>query len=766
MFNFFLKGNQSKNVFLLQKITRVLVFFFLSLVIVLFFLKLALFFNNEILNFISWTKFIEFPLILLTILCLIIIQKTLSKDGLKYTSNIYFLLLLTLSLVFIWTRPFVFNSFSLTTYENEIYLLIVLLCFIVVGVEKRIHLKLFSKIQDCNDKKRETKPEAKITSSVKENFLFLLLSLFFLINKLLSINKIGVGTDEGNPLFAIKLLKDGFHLYKDFWYREPGALLFLRPFYAFFETDLITNRIILILYEILFLTVSYFLIKRISNKFLALIFTSIIIFSGLYFPHFLGLHYVFFGILLDFSFLFFFLYLKESKIYWLLASGILTGFGIIVYKAGIYFMLLSFIVLTFKKTKTKGYEPLVFVLSSSSVLCLTIIYLSYYSSLSSVIGSIFSEVTKFYVLLIFSSIIYVLFKKYFHKIQKNFSHSVEFIFNISIVVFMTLIVFFALSNRDKFIIDFWSNFILKDIHFFIFGLAITALALKNRILKLLFSCFLVFLIAVLFTGLGKNNFIYQPYAYHEVMYALLIISCLVTVFLFFSKKNKLVYDKEKITLIGIFTISSFWVYYASFLLVNPGDFQEVSGRFTIFSYLFPIFVVITIFSLRKNNKNNIYLFIPTITALLIISFFNYRSPVGSFVLYSIDSYKNTVEFIDANSDENDYIFTADLAIAANVKPNNILLISSPWIYRNTSLPKLFCEREDERNYCFDKKTLATKIQLLKPKYIIIGKRTTYSTFIDSEFDPNNSEIEDVINSNYVEDKNFGEIQILKQRNNF
>lgn len=632
--------------------------------------------------------------------------------------------------------------------------------------------KIFERVNKNNSISLKNKWDLWIYKNGK--CLIPMLAIFVLI-MIKQIFYLGVGTDEGNTLYALRMLKDGLIIYKDFWFREPGALILLNPLLSLVDISLTFTRLTALFYLVIFLIVLYFTVKNLISKKMALIVTAIYVFGfNIFFPIYSASHNIYYLPLMGMNFLLLFSYLKKKSLLKLFILSILTGLSITIYKGGLFFVALSVIVFLIGifEQKEKIINVLIFCFTSLIVNIFFLFYFSLGVTLQIVFDSVYKSIILSYVLLFLGVILTLIFyflSKYATGFLKNFFSKITSRRSVWLLSLFLLIFYFAFnlfSNFQNTALSFWSQGMLSFGFFLLFIFFLNSLLLlgENMLIKVVYALFLFGFLIFSFFSIGKNFHINFSNTYHHFLFLLLSVFTALNLFLIFSTSG-LYHPKGNLYLMAIFINTSvFFRHLGLSLLVNSGS-DGLVGRPTILAFAFPLFLSF-IFIEKPNVYKNIpgrivFNFYLVFVALVFVVVYQPNLGRSGLIFYDQSSYTNVIEYLNLNTLESDYIFTADLAIAAEVGSKNVLKVSSPWVYREKNLP-FYCQKKSDAGYCYSKIEIAKLISLLKPKYIVVSERATGMTFLNVSFDKNNKPINEVIKAEYSLAKQFGRISIFER----
>ncbi|MGI6775833.1 MAG: hypothetical protein ACOX5S_00820 [Patescibacteria group bacterium] len=581
-----------------------------------------------------------------------------------------------------------------------------------------------------------------------------LLFLTFISNQTSQITTADIGSDEGHSLYAIRMMKEELNLYDDFWFREPGSLLMIRPFFSFLKTTIKNQRTLVVFYQILFLALNYLIIKKATDKKSAFLFLAISsIFSKIINPINLGLDKVFFQIFSITSVSLFFLYLKKNIPSAFFISSIIVAISTFTYKGGLLIFLSLFYIEAVRYLKdeerfSKILLYFIFYFLSSGLIILLFNLLG--SPINNLITYVWNDVILYQkislVLLVTIPVVKTISKKF--KIKSIVYLSWMFS---SVGLFLYIAVTSQLF-KNSFISSFWPNTVLENgyfsilIFFLIFLISRKRLLEKSSLILLFIYLFYLSLISV-----GTEKFVYYNFYCHIIA----LLTFLLALFLLLKgeilkKKNEAIKD-ENIIFLSIILNFSYFAYYVR-LLSGGSSPNDINHSPAMMSFLFPLVIsfLSPFLTKAKTAKPFAYLLF---ASLLFSNIISQTKKVDNAVVYSYQDLQEVVEFVNKKTSETDLIFTADTALAAEVRPTNILKITSPWVYRDTGVP-FFCQEGDNAKFCFSKKEIAVNIQEQRPRYVVGSGRITSWTFLEESFDQNNSEINQTIKENY---RNFATI---------
>jgi len=596
--------------------------------------------------------------------------------------------------------------------------------------------------------------------------LIIALLLYFIIQSF-QIGTIGVGTDEGNAINTLKLMiSNNLVLYKDFWAREPGSLFLLWPIAKIFGYSLSTLRYSMIFIQLIIIILTYIIVRNNFNKnlgilsvFLLLLFNNM--FIRLYPGSFYQIWQLLFLVLLVVTYSMF--EYKEKWIY-LIILGLITGYSILSYKYSCIFLIAIPTIIWVIQEGTPIYKfknIQYFWWSSFIPIALFTMYYSAKTDFMHIYNIIIGDVLIIYFFIFIVSIIFFIIL-YFLNVQKrnisnqmeksffdtlffnSFSESHNFTAFLSIISLLCVLLWGMIDcirgNGSNFS-TWWLMFIEAS---FVF-LAVFTLNIQNvKSNKKSFWIYYI-MVATLFYfsytfGFGETGlFRVMPKIFQFVILLILIIYLITVPFLCFNKNNLFAKKEIRFYYICIIIINFFLL----FLIVGGYFFV---GRYFTFVCIFPFLLPLLIFNLKRNIFKYILIFLILIS--LIFSSYIHGSIPNDYTFYSPKSVGNVVYFIESNSSEKDTIFTGDLVLASEIKRENIIHISSPWIYRKT--PSYLYDGIDkyETQVSMNKSQLADLLLTKKPKFIVGSGRATWKTFFDEEIDPSNTKFKNILDSEY------------------
>jgi len=620
--------------------------------------------------------------------------------------------------------------------------------------------------------------------------LIIALLLFFIIQSL-QIGTIGVGTDEGNSINTLKLMiSNNLVLYKDFWAREPGSLFILWPVVKIFGYSLSTLRYSIIFIQIIIIFLTYIIVRDNFNKnfgilsvFLLLLFNNV--FIRLYPGSFHQIwHLLFLGLLVVIYSLF---ECKENRFY-LIILGLITGYSILSYKYSCIFLLIipTIIWVIQEGTLRSKFKNIQYFLWSSFIpIALFIIYYSAKTDFMHIYNIIIGDVLIIYLFLSIVSVIFlillyflnvgnsdipnqmergifnyrvsakhyqkpiILVKRLFKKIIDTFFfnsifESHNFMVFLSIISLLCVLVWGMLDyiRGDGSIFSTWWLMFVEASYVF---LAVFTLNIQNvKSNKKVFWIYYIMVATLIYfsytLGFGETGlFRMMPNKFQLTILLILISYLTIVPFLCFNKNNLFKKIEMKFYYIFLIIINFFLLF-----LIFGGYFFV--GRYITFACIFPFLLPLLLFNLKRNIFKYALIFLVLIS--LIFSSYIHGSIPNDYTFYSPKSVQKVVYFIESNSSEKDTIFTGDLVLASEIKRENIIHISSPWIYRGTPSYLYNGINKYKTQVSMNKAQIADLLLTKKPKFIVGSGRATWMTFFDEGNDPSNIKFKKILNSEY------------------
>jgi len=573
--------------------------------------------------------------------------------------------------------------------------------------------------------------------------------IIFAIIQIYKIYTTGIGTDEGNFLYTIKLIFQGNMAFLDLWIRESGSLLFLIPWFKIFEVNIINLRwLIFLIHTIIFILFYSFLkciSKRKKTNLIILLISVILLQFNANLDIFQGIFYQLNSL---FSILILYLSYKyySSKSNYLAISliGILTGLAILSYKGlQTFLVIVPFIILLKNREIGKKYirQILIFFISAFIPLLIYWFYYSLRTDFFHIYKVIMEDVIiNFGILfLIFLVISIILLKKQIKGLlQKN-----------SLIIITNIIVLFAIIYEliiepGKFFFSFYSGVFLSY-PFLIILLQLLNLYVLDIYRKVVSLSYALFNILVLIFGFGSRGFFTKvPDSYHLMILFFISIYTIYLIYYGFSlNKNQTFIKDKRWFLILIFNIWFGMAIIGGYLM--PTRFQ------TILIFL-PIMLILTS-SIKLKSKYIIYflLFLSIIFSIYI----NFNLP-NDYSFYNYNEFSEATNYIKNNfSDE--LVFSLDTAILTSINNNNLILFHSPFHLRDEE-DIYFYDGLKSRYNAYDisltKSDILEKLKNENPKIIFGAWRSTLRIFDDPEW-------KDFLDKNYGLIKNFGRIRIYE-----
>ncbi|MDZ7611992.1 MAG: hypothetical protein U5L10_04475 [Candidatus Moranbacteria bacterium] len=621
--------------------------------------------------------------------------------------------------------------------------------------------------QDCLIKLLGTdkdKASKRIKGIKIENVVIVLLFTAFAGIQLFQIINTGVGTDEGNALYAAKLiLHENLSLYKDFWAREPGSVLLFLPFLEIIGTSLAKLRILVALTNL----GAFFLIFLISRRYLNKTCQIISLIAGILlvnntFNIFAGTFYqfwVFLSLLIIYLILLYQENKKSLKI--LILLSLIMGASVIFYKGFMIFWLIvpaSLFVMFLKDNKEFLNKALAFL----SVSILPLVFFHGYFSLQTDSSHIYRIITgDVFVpfLLMFSSLLFLRLlliklpsKFYLEKIQFKtiYFWAVAFTFSFSI--------FYLLFSKSA-IDSFWSGFGLEAFYFLATILAISVFIFQGRKRTLLLILATIMLLLTNIFGFSDNGF-FTRLSINQTQAAV----ALQTVYLFFLIKFALETKSSldiKNNKLKILLISSLILYLGFFV----GGYV-MPARVLMILPIYPILFVFFLHAAAQNKKLAkvlIFIFTINLSALLFTNYL-FACNKTSYTIYDLKNFESAVRYINAETDEDDLVFSGDTAILSEIRAKNATFFTSPWNFRERMEPHYFYPGIEKKYPPFSrqrKEEIFALLQENNPVFILGSDRLTFKTFFSPANHKSNEPLSNFLANNYKLVREFDNIEIYK-----
>ncbi len=581
----------------------------------------------------------------------------------------------------------------------------------------------------------------------------ILIFLLFVATQIYKIYNSGIGTDEGNFIYTLKLLNDGQKLFYDFWSRESGSLFFLYPYFKLVKISIINLRFFIFFSHFITLAVFYYFINKLNtnklNKLVISLLSVVILSFNGPLEIYLGSFYQF-AFLLN-SLIIFILYLYFSKtktINYLISGALLTGLAILNYKGAQIFIIL-FPILILIKHKNRLKKCLIDLIFFSIVSLIPILFYWSYYSISSSSFHVYQIILKDVIpnfLVIFLFLIFIIFINF----KKKLSHL--FFIKDNLILYSNLFIFACLgylliTNFSRVTFSFYSALILNS-SFLIFVFQIINVSTIKNYKKLLIIFYIITDIFFLIFGFGgRGYFTSVPTKYH-VIGALIFITQILYLGINY-KKIQLTSQKQNLwVLIFIFNI---W-----FAISIMGG-ELIPTRFQSLLSFLPLVLYIFI----KVAKKELFIILLFFISVIFSLYLNIMLP-NDYTLYSMDNFKDAQKYIKSEIKNNEMIFSADTSLLLSSNSNNAIAFHSPFHFRNDEDVYYYEEiknRYGSKEISLVKRDILEKLKSNKPLYIYGSWRSTIRLFT------NNDEWESFLKDNYRLIKQVNRVYFYKLDNN-
>lgn len=564
-------------------------------------------------------------------------------------------------------------------------------------------------------------------SFIKANsilFAIIILScISFLLIQLFKVHNSGIGTDEGNFLYVIRLLEDGGVLFRDFYSRESGALLLLFPFFQLFETSITNLRYLVVLIHFLTLLFLFLSLQKIHKSTLTniafTIISAIIMSFGGPLEIYTGIFYQLFS-LFSTLLLYLTLTLRENTVKYALL-GLVTGLSILNYKAGQVFLLLIPLLLFLKSDNRIVYikNNIIFFSVSFFVIILYWIYYSLQTNLTTIYNLVIGDVVTNFLLAFFSAIAGVF-------LLRSIFNRVDILATLAALLFFFGVFYqFLLGSYEVLPNSFYGGLILQFSFILIF-FQVICLAMTGPYSRSVAAGFLICNVTLLFLGYGHRAFFTQvPEWIHIVATSIFILYNLLLITIFnrphlrlflgnsFLNKGLLVYTC--LFLAFYFVINSL---YGGYLMPT---------RFSLTLVFLPI--LLSIFYSTTGTKLIKNIFLGLFFISIIFSIFLNATLKNDFTLYSMSQFKEAVDYLNNEIQPESVIFSTDTAVLVHTKGGNLIRFYSPWQFSNQEVNVCGQHQEiQESDVCLRYEDMISIIQKRSPEYIFGSWRHTFRLF--------------------------------------
>ncbi len=600
-------------------------------------------------------------------------------------------------------------------------------------------------------------------TSTKFSLGFLLgiagLFLLFLIVQIYRLYTTGIGTDEGNFLYAIKQLSYGEVLFKDFWIRESLVLLFLLPFQGIFGNSIENLRFFVLGVHILIFVMFILLMRQYSTDkkqiFFVLVLTTVVL-------HFNGAFEFYSGVFYQLSYLFnlfiiFLLthyYFKESKGYSLAAFlGALVAMSTLTYKGGEILLVIIPVMIILKKAWEVRENIARILLFFLFYYLIVFMYWAYYAMKTDfthifnliLIDVVLNALILLIVFLIGLGILALLIRS--RLLASKFKISEDLILLLLNIILLVSFVLRFFEDPERLYWSVYGGLIFNYLFLLMFIQFANIYLSSNRIFLALI--YLPVNIALLVMGYGERGFYTEVLPYYHMIAAYIFIAYNILLLAFAFKQNSLEYKKET-KLYFLLILTFFW-----FIISILGG-PLMPTRFQTISIFLPILLLS--FSLIKTPmKTPLYIFI--LVALTFTVYTNATLP-NDYTFYGYDNFKEARDYINTNLDEYATVFSLDTPLLTETKFKSIISFYSNSNFYKEEPSYLYPgmrEKYAGKDIALNQSEIFAKIVKERPEYIFGTSRNTFKFFTQNE------EFAEYLSQNYVETKQIGRITIMRRR---
>ncbi|MFH1426574.1 MAG: glycosyltransferase family 39 protein [Candidatus Kerfeldbacteria bacterium] len=616
----------------------------------------------------------------------------------------------------------------------------------------KLHLPMLSRLKPVSDL-------LCWKDSVGWPHVLILLGLIgiFISYQVFSIYSTGIGTDEGNTLYVIKMLNEGLVMYKDFWYREPLAIYMYYPVSFLFSDPLLGLRLFVVAMQFLILTVSYAFIRRLFSSQAALATVLILVlFSGVFmrstwglfnivwFPFVIGM--TAYGIEL--------LTLPRTRLRQWAVIGLLIGSSILIYKASQAFLVFLIVVFVLQHKRISKELVTAYVVSFLPIALFWLVF-GMQSTFEHVYVLVLKKVIWLYAGLgasLAAGWLGLLAIRRIKTLIRWLDANLFVAANAASIALFFVIVFGSFLSSGE-INKFWpllmeSLFVFISISLLNYIYLLKRSALLGYGVLFLFIAFYFIVFAVQF---GSSGFFRDVHPFLHVSIAgCIIVSIILAILIARDIRDAAIDRKTEIILFSTNTFLLGMMYGAVFM----------PSRFKYILYLFPLVLFAVVQSTRTFRKAIRYSVFGIIVVSLFIANFVSNFYPTDYTLYTYKNLQRVVDSIELEPD--DTFFTGDYVLASMITNENLLKVGTPWIYRiDLRRPAFWDDRLDTfGGYIqYGAVDYAQLIRKKKPKFIMGSARMTFRTFFQSKKNGQNAELESILEADYSLIQNIGKVKI-------
>lgn len=495
-------------------------------------------------------------------------------------------------------------------------------------------------------------------------------SSLFLMDQINKVEFSGIGTDEGNFLYLIKLLKEGSDIFTDLYSRESGALLLLYPYFHFFDLNIENLRYFIILIHLITILFLYLTLKNLSKNDLVnsliLVISVIIMSYGGPLEIYNGVFYQLFGL---FSAVLLYLTTTKESFGKYVLAGALTGLSIITYKGAQVFLLLIPLWL-YLKTELGHIYFKAHLLFFTSVSVVIISYFLYYGLKHQDFLTIYSLILSDVILNFI--IAFLLTFIGFFLINARLKNTPTLV-ALTNVFYLFGIFYQTYSNPTSLLAEQFYGGLILQFSFLLILFQITSLSLSGVYMKSMAAGYILSNILLLYFGYGFRAFFTNvPDPIHMSATTIFVIYNLIMTYFLFkpSKSNEFNYQRNN-HLIYIFLILSCFFIITSFY----GGYLMPTRFSTVLIFL-PILLFISYKFINSAYLNKTFAVIVFVSMLFSMSInLNLKN---DFTLYTTKEFDAALNFLNSKNINEHIIFSADTALLAETNQNNIIKFYSPW----------------------------------------------------------------------------------------
>lgn len=583
--------------------------------------------------------------------------------------------------------------------------------------------------------------------------LFILISSFLIV-QWIQLHNTGIGTDEGNFLYTVKLLLQEKKLFIDFWSRESGSLIFLIPWFKIFSVSIINLRLFIFLTHIIFLYVTICIINCFSpNKTQRLM--AITLITVIYLTKVLNFYaasfYQIFNLLTLITVLLLIKIFINGRVSYLklIILGLITGINCLVYRGGvgIYALTLATLLITFfLKNWIWGkifIKKIALYIAFTSLPIIIYwfyyaIHTSYYHIYKVIIGGYFEEILPIGAFII---IIFILIKKI--EMLKRLAGNFDFHILMYNIFLYGMFLYSALKNESFF--QFFYAGIFFDSIFILFSIQALSIYLSksNKLKHVLFFLYSISGIFIFYKGYGFRGY------YTGVNSTLYLLSIPIFIFYIFvlyqiCKQKKDVEPSEKLKFFLIILV------FINLIFIFGGELT--SNRFQESLLLCPLMILGILLIRIKKAYWSIKLLI--VGSLIFFTFTNLNLS-QDYTFYSIKDLMVATAKINQITRGESTVFSADTSILSEIQSSNIISFHSPFHFREEKdlyfydgIEKFNTDISITRSQFFE------KMQTQEPDFIIGSWRSTMRLFDDPSWNA-------FLSKNYIQVNRVGRIYIYE-----